>query len=105
VARQWRRFLTGQFSSRGYPGDLLYPEGGDQTGNRTMSGKQGLLCGTEAETSSEHGGPGVTIRHPVFTYSLPGRTTTQYLIVLDQSAQMVDRWGHTRRSLHQVRRQ
>jgi len=103
VSKQWQRYLHGQFSSRGYPGDPMFPEDAEirVEGNhsRPRSSKQELLCGGQPTIEGDVGA--ASPRAPIFMYSLPGRTTTQYLLVLDQSAQMASRWSHTRRSLHQ----
>ena len=78
VSEQWQRYLHGQFSSRGYPGDPMFPEDAEirVEGNhsRPRSSKQELLCGGQPAIE---GDVAASPRAPIFMYSLPGRTTTQ----------------------------
>ena len=50
---------------------------------------------------SPHSRP-IIPHHSVFFHHSSSQIT-QYLLILDQSAQMANRWSHTRRSLHQVK--
>ena len=101
--QQWLHYTMGDFSRSGFVGDPLYPTqdmGTSLTSNytRPKQNKQELLCGNvRAEENSTlvdvdvepppHPGP-------IFTYSLPGRTTTQVIITVDPLMQI--------RRLHQT---
>ena len=101
--QQWLHYTMGDFSRSGFVGDPLYPTqdmGTSLTSNytRPKQNKQELLCGNvraeensslvdiEVEPPSHPG--------PIFTYSLPGRTTTQVIITVDLVMQI--------RRLHQT---
>ena len=104
MREQWLRYLYGQFSTHGYPGDPLYPleeeqeEGLDEE-QRNEQGKdrveevenmrrpvkivtqtkQSLLCGTDKDENNSVINTEMSPVLPSFTYSLPGRTTTQVM--------------------------
>ena len=84
VSQQWLHYEKGDFSTLGFPGDSLYPTKEiELTSNysRPAESKQELLCGNaRASKDSKRKDDKVDPSPPpapIFTYSLPGRTTTQ----------------------------
>ena len=101
--QQWLHYTMGDFSRSGFVGDPLYPIQDMETSltsnySRPGQNKQELLCGNvrAAENSTlvdiEVDPPAHPA--PIFTYSLPGRTTTQVIITVDPLMQI--------RRLHQT---
>ena len=95
--QQWLHYTMGDFSRSGFVGDPLYPIQDMETSltsnySRPGQNKQELLCGNvrAAENSSlvdiEVDPPAHPA--PIFTYSLPGRTTTQVIIIVDPLMQI-----------------
>ena len=84
VSQQWLHYEKGDFSTLGFPGDSLYPTKEIETTSnysRPAESKQELLCGNaRASKDSKRKDDKVDPSPPpapIFTYSLPGRTTTQ----------------------------
>ena len=99
VNQQWLHYERGDFSTSGFPGDSLYPKKEigttlESNYSRPAQSKQEMLCGNVRGGSKDskkdskdpergRGGeddgvdPSTTPSAPIFTYSLPGRTTTQ----------------------------
>ena len=84
MSQQWLHYEKGDFSTLGFPGDSLYPTKEIETTSnysRPAESKQELLCGNaRASKDSKRKDDKVDPSPPpapIFTYSLPGRTTTQ----------------------------
>ena len=101
--QQWLHYTMGDFSRSGFVGDPLYPIQDMETSltsnySRPGQNKQELLCGNVrgAENSTLVDIEVEPPAHPapIFTYSLPGRTTTQVIITVDLVMQI--------RRLHQT---
>ena len=101
--QQWLHYTMGDFSRSGFVGDPLYPIQDMETSltsnySRPVQNKQELLCGNvrAAENSTLVDIEVEPPAHPapIFTYSLPGRTTTQVIITVDPLMQI--------RRLHQT---
>ena len=95
--QQWLHYTMGDFSRSGFVGDPLYPTQDMETSltsnySRPGQNKQELLCGNvrAAENSSLVDVEVEPPLHPtpIFTYSLPGRTTTQVIITVDPLMQI-----------------
>ena len=101
--QQWLHYTMGDFSRSGFVGDPLYPLQDMETSltskySRPGQNKQELLCGNvrgaENSTLVDIEVEPPTQPAPIFTYSLPGRTTTQVIITVDPLMQI--------RRLHQT---
>ena len=102
--QQWLHYTMGDFSRSGFVGDPLYPIQDMETSltsnySRPVQNKQELLCGNvrAAENSSlvdiEVDPPAHPA--PIFTYSLPGRTTTQVIITVVDPLMQIRRLHQT----------
>ena len=102
--QQWLHYTMGDFSRSGFVGDPLYPIQDMETSltsnySRPGQNKQELLCGNvrAAENSTfvdiEVDPPAHPA--PIFTYSLPGRTTTQVIITVVDPLMQIRRLHQT----------